>query len=133
MPSGVLQQLERANKELWLILSMCLIALLLNVVVDAQRMMLSFYTVPTLCSAYLYGRRHATLTAFASVLVVALLLLVKPGVPAESSTLLTWDIRWLDLLAWGGILILTGYLMGTLYEHKNAQIQELRQTSGMSH
>jgi putative nucleotidyltransferase with HDIG domain len=128
VPSRVLDQLEKANKELWLILSMFLIALLLNVLVDAQRMMLSFYTVPTLCSAYLYGRRHATLTAFASVLVVVLLLLARPGGLVGAPTVLVWDSAWLDLMAWGGILILTGYLMGTLYEHKNAQIQELRET-----
>ena len=128
MPSRVLEQLEKANKELWLILSMFLIALLLNVVVDAQRMMLSFYTVPTLCSAYLYGRRHATLTAFASVLVVVLMLMVKPEGLTGAPAALVWNSAWLDLLAWGGILILTGYLMGTLYDLKNAQLQELRET-----
>ena len=60
-----MRSLERVNKELWLLLSMFIIALLLNYLVDAQRMVLSFYTLPTLVSAYLYGRRHATLTAFA--------------------------------------------------------------------
>ena len=24
---------------------------------------------------------------------------------------------WLDIVVWGGTLIITGYLMGTLYEH----------------
>jgi putative nucleotidyltransferase with HDIG domain len=42
----------------------------------------------------------------------------------ESITLGTW----LDLSAWGGILIVTGYLMGSLYEHKNMQLGELRET-----
>jgi putative nucleotidyltransferase with HDIG domain len=31
-------------------------------------------------------------------------------------------------VAWGCSLIVTGYLMGTLYEHKNAQLRELRST-----
>ena len=31
-------------------------------------------------------------------------------------------------MVWGGTLIVTGYLMGTLYEHKNEQINELRET-----
>ena len=30
--------------------------------------------------------------------------------------------RWIDLVVWGGTLMVTGYLMGTLYEHKNAQV-----------
>jgi putative nucleotidyltransferase with HDIG domain len=36
--------------------------------------------------------------------------------------------HWLEITAWGGILVITGYLMGTLYEHKSAQLQELRDT-----
>ena len=122
-----LRQFERVNKELWLILSMFIIALVLNVVIDSQRMMLSFYTLPTLGSAYLYGRRHATLTALASVLMVGLLTATNPislGGTRMAPTLATW----FDLAAWGGILIVTGYLMGTLYEHANAQITELRET-----
>jgi putative nucleotidyltransferase with HDIG domain len=125
-PTAGLSQFEKVNKELWLILSMFVIALLLNYVIDSQRMMLSFYTLPTLGSAYVYGRRHATLTAFASVLLVALLAattpMMKAGTPAPTVT------AWLDLAAWGGILIVTGYLMGTLYEHTNTQLKELRET-----
>ena len=58
-----LGRIEEVNKELWLLLSLFGICLLLNLAVDGQRMVLSFYTLPTLGSAYLYGRRHATLTA----------------------------------------------------------------------
>jgi len=128
LPSRVLYQLERVNKELWLILSMFIIALLLNVVVDAGRMMLSFYTLPTLGSAYLYGRRQATLTAFASVLLVALLTWMTPGMVAGGSRMLSMAATWPDLVAWGGMLMVTGYLMGTLCEHKNAQLAEMRET-----
>ena len=125
-PTAALSQFEKVNKELWLILSMFIIALILNYVVDSQRMMLSFYTLPTLGSAYVYGRRHATLTAFASVLLVALLTATTPMVKAAAPTpTLT---TWFDLAAWGGILIITGYLMGTLYEHTNTQLRELRET-----
>jgi putative nucleotidyltransferase with HDIG domain len=125
-PNAALSHFEKVNKELWLILSMFIIALVLNYVIDSQRMMLSFYTLPTLGSAYVYGRRHATLTAFASVLLVALLTtttpMMKAGAPAPTLT------TWFDLAAWGGILIITGYLMGTLYEHTNTQLTELRET-----
>jgi putative nucleotidyltransferase with HDIG domain len=128
IPGTNVRHLEKVNKELWLILSMFTIALLLNFVVDGQRMMLSFYTLPTLGSAYLYGRRQATFTAVASVLLVILLTAAAPGVLGH-----TWGAAvplgtWLDLSAWGGILIVNGYLMGTLYEHKNLQLLELRET-----
>jgi putative nucleotidyltransferase with HDIG domain len=92
-------------------------------------MVLSFYALPTLVSAYFYGRRQATLTALASVLLVALLLL-RPGAAPVATTspgLMAYD-RWIDLVVWGGTLIVTGYLMGTLYERRNAQLQELRDT-----
>jgi putative nucleotidyltransferase with HDIG domain len=36
--------------------------------------------------------------------------------------------RWLDITVRGGVLIVTGYSMGTLYEHSARQITELRQT-----
>ena len=126
MASTAVRSLEKVNKELWLVLSMFIIALLLNVVIDTQHMMLSFYTLPTLGSAYLYGRRHATLTALASVLLVVILTWTKSiiGHTAEAVPITAW----LDLSAWGGILIITGYLMGTMYDRKNAQLAELRET-----
>jgi putative nucleotidyltransferase with HDIG domain len=121
------QQFERVNKELWLILSMFIIAWMLNALVDAGRMMLSFYTLPTLGSAYMYGRRHATLTAFASVLLVALLSGMTPQVIGANALAPTAE-RWADFTAWGGMLMITGYLMGSLCEHKNRQLKEMRET-----
>jgi putative nucleotidyltransferase with HDIG domain len=127
MRPSKMRQFERVNKELWLILSMFVIALILNFLVDGQRMMLSFYTLPTLGSAYLYGRRHATFTAVASVLLVVLLTFATPVLGGDAGARAPLS-SWLDLSAWGGILIITGYAMGTLYEHKNQQLVELRET-----
>jgi putative nucleotidyltransferase with HDIG domain len=123
----LLGRLEEVNKELWVMLTLFSICLLLNYLMSSQRMVLSFYTIPTLLSAYTYGRRHATLTALASVLIVSLMSLFNPTMFGNRLGL-SWQVEWLDLTAWGGILIVTGYLMGTLYEHKNAQVHELRET-----
>ena len=49
-----LGRIEQVNKELWILLSLFFICLLLNLVVEGQRMVLSFYTLPTLGAAYLY-------------------------------------------------------------------------------
>jgi putative nucleotidyltransferase with HDIG domain len=121
------KQLEAVNKELWIILSMFLIAAILNFAISSQRMVLALYTLPTVGSAYFYGRRHATLTAVASALLVSLMLYLQPTVLTErlAPSQLT---PWLDVVMWASVLILTGYLMGTLYEHKNAQLRELRET-----
>ena len=130
MKAPTLGRLDEVNKELWVILSLFSIALLLNYVIASQRMILSFYALPTLGSAYFYGRRHATLTALASVLVVVLLVLSKNDSAAalQAAAVLGPYDKWIDLTVWGGGLIVTGYLMGTLYEHKTAQLQELRDT-----
>ncbi len=125
--NSLARQLEQVNKELWLLLSLFVIAGLLNFVVSGQRMVLAFYALPTVVSAYLYGRRHATLTALASVLLVVLLTRVNPALLADSATLIPGG-RWTDITVWGGTLIVTAYLMGTLYEHKDTQVNELRET-----
>ena len=126
MKLSVRNQLETMNKELWLVFSLFVIAGLLNFLVASQRMVLAFYTLPTIISAYLYGRRHATLTALASVMLVVLLSSANPTVFSGASGMLT--SQWLDITVWGGTLIVTAYLMGTLYDHKSRQLTELRQT-----
>ena len=129
MKNNHLGRLEQINKDLLLVFSLFLIALVLNYLFASQRMLLSLYALPTIGSAYLYGRRHATLTAFASVLMVALLMSF-PNVLGATSSAGDGPIAsaWLELTVWGGSLILTGYLMGTLCEHQQAQLNELRET-----
>jgi putative nucleotidyltransferase with HDIG domain len=131
MKHPALRRFEQVNKELWILLSLFVIALLLNHVVSSQRMVLGFYVLPTLGSAYLYGKREATLTAFASVLLVVLLLMYGDSFYPERQALAALEpayMRWLDVTVWGGSLLVTGYMMGTLCERKNLQLQELRDT-----
>jgi len=124
---SITRMLEKASKELWLIFSLFVIGGALNFLVT-PRLILSFYALPTIVSAYLYGRRHATLTAFGSVLLVVLLMQVNtaPGSVGEAAVVPMQ--QWMDVTMWGGVLMISAYLMGTLYEHKASQIQELRQT-----
>jgi putative nucleotidyltransferase with HDIG domain len=88
-------------------------------------MMLGFYALPTVFSAYLYGRRHATLTALASILLVILIVYFNPRLFAEGPVRLIGE-KWYDITIWGGTLMITAYAMGTLYEKKEARIEELR-------
>ncbi|MGA1790746.1 MAG: HD-GYP domain-containing protein [bacterium] len=119
-------QLEQVNKELWLILSMFIIVGLMNYLVVSHRMLLSLYMLPTIFSAYFYGRRHATLTAVASILLVGLGTYYNPAFFANADKVKFLTDQWYDLMAWGSMLIITAYAMGTLYEHKASQIKELR-------
>lgn len=120
--------LANVNKELWLILSLVVIAAILNFLVAPHRILLGLYTLPTLFSAYFFGRRHATLTAVASALVVILVVHSQPSLFAQPSTTPLLGEKWYDLALWAGILIVTAYTMGTLYEHKEARLRELRET-----
>jgi putative nucleotidyltransferase with HDIG domain len=132
MKHSAVRRFEQVNKELWILLSLFIIALMLNYVVASQRMVLGFYVLPTLGSAYLYGRREATLTAFASVLMVVLLLMYGDAFSGREAAAVTvvepFYTKWLDVMVWGGSLLITGYMMGTLCERKNSQLQELRDT-----
>ena len=121
-------QIRRANKELWLILSMVFIACTMNFMMASHRMLLGFYILPTLFSAYFFGRRHAILTALASVLLVGLVTHYNPSLFNTVGKFELVEGRWYEITAWGGILIITAYAMGTLYEHKVAHIKELHET-----
>ena len=120
-----LSKILDVNKELWLLLSMFAIAAMLNFVLASHRVLLGFYGLPVLFSAYFYGRRHAVLTAVACILIVFMVLEMNPYVLQSHADQIQ---KWLDFVIWAGILVLTAYGMGTLHEHKSRQLAELRET-----
>jgi putative nucleotidyltransferase with HDIG domain len=118
----------RINQELWLVLSLFIIAALFNWLVASHRMILGLYTLPTIFSAYVYGRRHAVLTATASIFIVLILVMTNTGLfVGPARRVLEFD-RWAEFITWGCLLLITAYAMGTLYERKEAHVAELRQT-----
>jgi hypothetical protein len=117
--------MSQTRKELWLLLSLVVIAALLNFLVSSQRVVLCFFFLPTLYSAYSFGRRHAVLTAFASVVLVVGLTAMNP-VMFNRHVAANSDSPWFDLAVWGGILVVSGYAMGTLHERNQKNITELQ-------
>jgi hypothetical protein len=117
---------RKINPELWLLLFLVLIAAMLNYLVASQRMALVFYFLPTLFSAYYFGRRHATLTAVASVVLVVLLAFINPTMFSRHVEL-PFDARWFDLTLWGGVLMVAGYATGTLYERNQKTLREMEE------
>jgi len=116
---------RKINPELWLLLFLVLIAAMLNFVVASQRMALVFYFLPTLYSAYHFGRRHATLTAVASIILVVLLVFLNPAMFRRRIEV-PFGL-WFDLIVWGGILMVAGYATGTLYEHNQKSLREMEE------
>lgn len=126
--SSFKHRLATVNRELWLVLSLFIVTGFINWLVASHRMIVGFYTLPTLFSAYVYGRRHAVLTATASIFIVVVLVLTNTSlfmVPAPLDS--TYD-RWADLITWAGLLLITAYAMGSLYERKERHLNELRET-----
>jgi hypothetical protein len=117
--------MSKQQQELWLLLSLVVIAGLLNFLVSSQRVVLCFFFLPTLYSAYSFGRRHAVLTAFASVFLVVALNVLNPVVFSRHVAA-NGESPWFDLAAWGGILVVSGYAMGTLYERNQKSLAELQ-------
>src|SRR5208282_1471180 len=120
--------LARINQELWLVLSLFVIAGLVNWLVASHRMILGLYTLPTIFSAYVYGRRHAVLTASASIFMVLVLMWKDTGLFAGSARLALNFDQWSELVTWACLLLITAYAMGTLYDRTERHLRELRQT-----
>jgi HD-GYP domain-containing protein (c-di-GMP phosphodiesterase class II) len=123
-----MRSLSDLNKEIWLVLSLVAISIFLNFLLSSNQMVLGFYSFPTVLSAYFYGRRHAVLTALASIFMVMLVAYFRPLSSVQYAFLEVPMERWLEFVVWGGILVLTAYAMGTLYEHKEEHLRELRET-----
>jgi hypothetical protein len=117
--------LRKINPELWLLLFLVVIAAMLNFLVASQGIALVFYFLPTLFSAYYFGRRHATLTAFASVILVVMLTYLNPTM--FSRRLELPFARWFDITVWGGVLVLAGYSTGTLYQRNQKTLRDMEE------
>lgn len=119
--------MSKVTKELFLLLSLFAIAATLQFFAESLPMVLCFYFLPTLYSAYVFGRRHATLTAFACVFVVVLLNFVDNFVPTHRTLVLPGE-RLFNFAIWAGMLAVTSYVMGTLYERKQAMTNDIRES-----
>jgi putative nucleotidyltransferase with HDIG domain len=118
-------RIAEINKELLLILSIVGSAGLINLVIAGQRMALTIYNLPTLLAAYYFGRRRAVEASLASILLVTWLNILHPNVLGRANDVL---LSWADLSIWAGFLLISAYVTGTLYEHGERRLQELRET-----
>ncbi len=84
---------------------------------------LNFYYLPVLVSAYFMGRRTGLLAAILSILLVLVCVIVFPGrffgydSSAEQAA---------ALASWGGFLILASVTVGTLYEANERKMKDLK-------
>jgi hypothetical protein len=51
---------------------------------------------------------------------------VTPAMFIRRMDLMPLDSRWFDITVWGGVLVVTAYAMGTLYERNQKSVRELK-------
>lgn len=117
------------NKELLLIFSIIAGAGVVNFFIAGQRLVLTFYNLPTLLAAYYFGRRRAVEAAVASILFVVWMNLMNPKALGGA---LEWRtqvlLAWSDITVWAGFLLISAYATGSLYELGERRLKELRET-----
>jgi hypothetical protein len=119
--------MSKIARESLLLLSLFVIAAAVQFFAQSLPMALCFYFLPTLYSAYFFGRRHATLTAFACIFLVVLLDFLNNMMPGHRVVTLPGE-RLFNFGIWAGMLAVVGYVMGTLYERKQAMTTDIRES-----
>ena len=91
--------------------------------VEEKFIILNFYYLPVLTAGYFLGRRMGLLTAVFSILVVVISALLFSQSSLGKQEFVTTLIQ---LMSWGGFLILASVAVGTLYEQNERRLQDLR-------
>ncbi|HTO92398.1 MAG TPA: HD-GYP domain-containing protein [Candidatus Sulfotelmatobacter sp.] len=120
-----LKQLWRVNRGLLVLLGIVAVTGVIHFFVVNQRAFLNFYYVPVVFGAYSLGLRKGVYSALFSCAIVFAIAFANAGQFAGQEPE-GW-MRWLDLCTWGCFLVLTSYVVGTLYEEKEAQLRDLHQ------
>ena len=120
--------LTGVSKELWLIFSIVASAGIFTYFIGGQRLILTFYNIPTFFAAYYLGRRRAVEAALGSILFVTWVDMMNPTILGKQTFDMNGLLTWADLAIWAGLLLIFAYAAGTLHEHAARRLNELRQT-----
>jgi putative nucleotidyltransferase with HDIG domain len=91
--------------------------------VEEKSIVLNFYYLPVLTAGYFLGRRLGLLTAIFSILVVIISGLLFPQSFLRGQDSVNSLIQ---LMSWGGFLILASVAVGTLYEQNERRLRDLK-------
>lgn len=119
-----LRNLWRVNRGLLVLLSIVAVTGTINFFVINQRAFLNFYYLPVVLGAYTMGLRKGVYSALLSCAFVFAIAILSPRLFVANDPE-GW-MRWLDLGTWACFLVLTSYMVGSLYEQKESQLREIR-------
>jgi hypothetical protein len=98
--------------------------LLIQYYIEYKIAFLSFYYLPIIAAGFLVGR---TMAVWASLFIVLLVFFFQGFAGLEGSSGFDAE-QLLTLVPWGGFLILTGYIVGTLAEQRRQKTDDVRST-----
>jgi putative nucleotidyltransferase with HDIG domain len=119
-----LRQLWRENRGLMVLLGIVAITGVIHYFVINQRAFLNFYYLPVVFGAYTMGLRKGVYSALFACAIVLGMAFMNDAL-FRGSDHEDW-MRWLDLGTWACFLVLTSYVVGTLYEEKETQLREIQ-------
>ena len=119
-----LERAWRVNRGLLVLLGIVIVTGIIHFFVINQRAFLNFYYLPVVIGAYTMGLRRGVYSAILSCAIVFVIAFLDPA-RFTSNDPESW-MRWLDLATWSCFLVLTAYVVGSLYEEKEQQLRELQ-------
>ena len=118
--------LKNINKDLIITFLLVAITGMIFFFISNQRAFLNFFYMPVLFGAYYFGKRYATQAAALSVIMIFLIAYFYPHTFDFMGTSKLY--KWLDIVTWGGFLLVTAYTMGILYEKMKEKTREVNRT-----
>ena len=103
-----------------------LILLFIDMFVVDKVVFLYFYFIPVLVAGYYIGKKGAVLSSIMTVLIVTLRLVISPETFSIRSKV-DFDLVF-QIVTWGSFLVLSSYVVGRLYEEKEARYRDLKQS-----
>ncbi len=110
--------------ELFLVVLVFLGIIGIGFFVEYKLAFLNFFFLPVILSGHFLGKKQGVLTAFLSILVVVFYLIFTGRFIQTENILSLYDF--INLLSWGGFLLLTGAIVGSASEQKEKKMEKLK-------
>ncbi len=123
MPSSLWRYISRARPDLVLLVIYLLLLCLINWLWVEQRVILYLFYLPVIFAAWFMPKRQAVGVAIlAAMMVVAYAFFIPGRLTAPTRDALVWA----DLTIWGGILVVTAYIVSTLRFRAERALRDLQ-------
>ena len=112
-----------AHFEQFLVFAILISVLFVHYFVYQKMAFLNFYYLPVLLAGFYLGRRVAVLFSVFCILLVTVFFITTPQFFSKTGG--NFEIT-TSLILWGSFLMITSYVTGTLFTHKEKGIKDLR-------